>query len=196
MVMARERCQLAKIAVAKQQVSIRLACCAFSVSETCYRYQPKLSDENAKIAESLCRLTASESDWGFGLCFAYLRNVEGHQWNHKRVYRIYCELALNLRIKPRKRLQRDKPEPLAEPTKSNEVWSMDFMHDQLADGRSYRLFHVIDDYKREGLCIEADLSLPTARVIRALEQLFEWREKPKVIRCDNGPEFISKAFSC
>ena len=68
------------------------------------------------------------------------------------------------------------------------------MHDQLEDGRSYRLFNVIDDYKREGLTIEVDFSLPTQRVIRALEQLLEYRNVPEVIRCDNGPEFVSHAF--
>jgi len=121
--------------------------------------------------------------------------VKGFKWNHKRVYRIYCELALNLRIKPRRRLKRNKPEPLKEPTKINQVWSMDFMHDQLADQRKFRLFNAIDDYKREGLAIEASFSLPTARVTRVLDQLLEYRSKPTTIRCDNGPEFISHAFT-
>lgn len=74
--------------------------------------------------------------WGFGLCFLYLRNVKGFRWNHKRVYRIYCELELNLRIKPRKRLKRDKPDALNVPSAINQVWSMDFMSDSLASGRS------------------------------------------------------------
>lgn len=68
---------------------------------------------------------------------------------------------------------------------------MDFMHDQLSDGRSFRLFNVLDDFNREGLGIEVDLSLPSSRVIRSLEQIIEWRGKPRVIRCDNGPEYIS-----
>ena len=65
------------------------------------------------------------------------------------MYRIYRELSLNLRIKPRKRLVRSKPQALAVPEQMNEVWSMDFMHDQLSDGRSIRLFNVIDDFNRE-----------------------------------------------
>lgn len=69
------------------------------------------------------------------------------------------------------------------------------MHDQLSDGRSFRLFNVIDDYRREGLAIEADASLPTHRVIRALDQIMECRPKPWMIRCDNGPEFISHEFT-
>lgn len=194
MVKPSHRKTIAQKAVVNHGVSIRLACEAFCVSETCYRYHPKLSDENAEIADRLIRLTDQESDWGFGLCFDYLRNVEGFSWNHKRVYRIYCELELNLRIKPRRRLSRHKPEPLKEPTKPNQVWSMDFMHDQLMDQRKFRLFNVIDDYKREGLAIEAGFSLPAIRVIRTLDQLIEWRGKPKMIRCDNGPEFISHEF--
>ncbi|MFW2068089.1 IS3 family transposase [Acinetobacter indicus] len=188
------RRQMAQQAVALHAVSIRLACSAFGISETCYRYQAKLCDDNALIAKQLIELTEENSDWGFGLCFSYLRHVENHCWNHKRVYRIYCELALNLRIKPRRRLKRHAPEPLKEPIRENQVWSLDFMHDQLIDGRKFRLLNVIDDYRREGLAIEAGFSLPTIRVIRTLNQLLEWREKPLVIRCDNGPEFISHEF--
>lgn len=186
--------QLALQSVANRNISIRLACRIFMVSETCYRYQPKLCNENAEIAQCLVKLTNDESDWGFGLCFDYLRNVKGKSWNHKRVYRLYCELALNLRIRPRRRLNRNVPEPLKEPTRANQVWSIDFMHDQLADGRNYRLFNVIDDFRREGLVIDAGFSLPSLRVIRALDQLLEWRQKPRIIRCDNGPEFISHEF--
>ncbi len=91
--------------------------------------------------------------------FLYLRNVQGYDWNHKRVYRIYCELELNLRIKPKKRLKRDKPVPLAVPDAPNDTWCMDFMADQLADGRSIRTLNVLDDFNREGLCIDVDFSL-------------------------------------
>ncbi|REG77472.1 putative transposase [Marinomonas pollencensis] len=194
MVKPSQRREMAQHAVASRPMSVRLACVAFSISETCYRYQGKFNDENSYIANLLIDLTEEQSDWGFGLCFSYLRNVKGHSWNHKRVYRIYCELALNLRIRPRRRLNRNIPEPLKEPTRPNQVWSIDFMHDQLVDGRKYRLFNVIDDFKREGLAMEAGFSLPSLRVIRTLEQLLEWREKPLIIRCDNGPEFISHDF--
>lgn len=69
------------------------------------------------------------------------------------------------------------------------------MHDQLSDGRKYRLFNVIDDYKREGLATEPDFSLPADRVTRILDQLMEQCSKPIAIRCDNGPEFISHVFT-
>lgn len=191
MVRPSHRKEMAKKAVAERGVSIRLACVIFVVSETCYRYQPKYSSDNALIADLLLRLTTLNRTWGFKLCFLYLRNVKGYPYNHKRVYRIYRELELNMRIKPKRRLKRDVPDALAVPRKKNVMWSMDFMHDSLANGRSFRTFNVLDDYNREGLGIEVDLSLPAGRVIRALDQIIEWRGKPDGIRNDNGPEYIS-----
>ncbi|MGV6816681.1 MAG: integrase core domain-containing protein, partial [Thiotrichales bacterium] len=89
---------------------------------------------------------------------------------------------------------RDKPEPLAQPAHINDVWSMDFMHHELSDGRSFRLLNINDDFNREALAIEADFSLPSERTIRVLNQVIEWRGKPRSIRCDNGPEYISAAM--
>ena len=86
---------------------------------------------------------------------------------------------------------REKPEPLAVSEATNQCWSMDFMYDQLSDGRSVRVFNLIDDFNREALSVEIDLSLPAERVVRALDQVIEWRGKPLAIRSDNGPEYIS-----
>ena len=191
MVRPSRRREMAQDAVKMKQMNIRQACEAFAISQTCYRYEPKLVAENDLIADWLIRLTTNQRNWGFGLCYLYLRNVQGFGWNHKRVYRIYRELELNMRIKPKKRIIRERPEPLAQPDTINQVWSMDFMHDQLINGRNFRLFNVIDDFNREGLGIEVDFSLPAERVIRSLDQIIEWRGKPKAIRCDNGPEYIS-----
>lgn len=191
MVKPSQRREMARSSASSRDVSIRQVCEAFCISKTCFLYQTTLQDENAFIADRLLELAHRYRNWGFGLCFLHLRNVQGYKWNHKRVYRIYRELELNLRIKPRKRLVRQKPEPLAVPQMINEVWSMDFMHDQLGSSKSFRLFNVIDDHNREGLAMDADMSLPAERVIRSLDQIIEWRGKPKTIRCDNGPEYIS-----
>jgi putative transposase len=96
-------------------MSIRLACQVFDISASCYRYEALLDGQTQQIADWLVRLTDNDRSWGFGLCYLYLRNVKGFKWNHKRLYRIYRELELNLRIKPRKRLVRDKPEALSVP---------------------------------------------------------------------------------
>ena len=181
-------------AIDKHKVTVKFACSAFNISETCYRYKPKLSSENEVIADWLLRLTEAHKQWGFGLCFLYLRNNKGFKWNHKRVYRIYKQLELNLRIKPKRRIKRDKPETLSVPITINQVWSMDFMSDSLHTGRAIRTFNVVDDYNREYLGIEVDHSLPAQRVMRTLERLIEWRGKPKALRCDNGHEYISQAL--
>lgn len=195
MVAPRQRREMAKQAVKQRKISIRLACEAYGISETCYRYRTRLSADNCIIADLLLQLTHNQRNWGFGLCFLYLRNVKGFSWNHKRVYRIYRDLELNLRIKPKRRIERDKPEALAVPSTINEIWSMDFMHDQLEDGRSFRLLNILDDCNREGLGIEVDFSLPSERVIRTLDRLIEWRGKPGRLRCDNGPEYISGSLA-
>ena len=97
---------------------------------------------------------------------------------------------MNLRIKPKRSIKRDKPDALSVPEVINQVWSMSFMSDAPNDGRSIRSFNVIDGYNREGLGL--DLSLLSARVIRSFEQIMAWRGRPLAIRCDNGPEYISQ----
>ena len=136
-------------------------------------------------------LTTTHRTWEVALCFLSLRHIQGFAWHHKRVSRIYGALALNLRIQPRRRLKRATPQVLAVPETINHPWSMDFMHDPLRDGRSMRLFTVLDDHHREGVGIAVDFSLPTDRVTRALDQIIEWRGTPHTIRCDNGPEYMS-----
>ena len=89
-------------------------------------------------------------------------------------------------------MKRDKPDALSEPTMVNHTWSMDFMSDALTDGRLIRTFNVMDDCNREGLSIDVDLSMPATRVIQSLERLTQWRGKPRAIRCDNGPEYMSQ----
>jgi len=178
---------MARTTVQADLTSIVHACTTLGVSQTCYRYQAKANRDSTVIADWLIKLTS----WGFWLFFLNLRNVKGFAWNHKRVYRIYRELELNLRIKPRKRIVPEVPEPLAVPDAENQTWSMDFMHHQLADGRSFRILNVLDDFNRQGLAMEVDISLPATRVVRSLEQLIQWRGKPRAIRCDNGQEYIS-----
>lgn len=80
------------------------------------------------------------------------------------------------------------------PTAPNQVWSIGFTSDALADGPKLRTFNVIDDYNREGLAVDVDLAMPSQRVVRSLEQIIEWRGKPAAIRCDNGLELISSAL--
>ncbi len=167
-------------------MSERRACRVLALSRSVYRYQAKKTDE-PQIEQALRLLAEQHRRWGYGKMIHYLKH-QGYAWNHKRIHRIYCELALNLRRKPKKRLPARTALVLAQPTQANESWSLDFMSDSLASGRAFRTLNILDDYNREALWIEVDTSLPAERVIRVLELLLQWRGVPRQIRMDNGPE--------
>lgn len=143
------------------------------------------------MIEALQMLVEKHPTIGFWKCYHRLRR-KGYDCNHKRLYRIYTLLNLNVRRKIKRRVPKRVKEPLTVPQAVNCSWSMDFMCDSLVDGRRFRLLNIIDDYNRESLAIEVDTSLPALRVIRVLERLIAAREKPQMIRVDNGPEFISE----
>lgn len=145
------------------------------------------------MIDALQAVVERHSRWGFWKCFRRLR-LDGHGWNHKRVWRVYCQLKLNLPRRTKKRLPRRERHPLETPVQANILWSMDFMADALYGGRRFRTFNVLDEGVREALAIEIDTSLRTERVIRVLEQLKEWRGLPQAIRCDNGPEYTAQAL--
>jgi putative transposase len=119
---------------------------------------------------------------------------EGVRANHKRVHRVYREAGLQVRRRARKRLTRAERIPLARPTAPLERWSMDFMTDTLGDGRGFRTLNIVDDFSHECPAIEVDRSLPGARVVRVLDRLAETIGLPKVIVCDNGPEFAGRTL--
>lgn len=127
---------------------------------------------------------------GFWQSYHRIRRT-GDLVNHKKLYRIYTKLNLNIRRRVKKRLPARVKQQLFQPTKKNEVWSIDFMSDALWDGRKIRLLNIIDDYNREVLNIETDSSFPALKVIRCLEEICYMRGYPEKIRVDNGPEFIS-----
>ena len=99
MVRPSRRKEMAIKVVKERGICIRVACQAFRISESCYRYERKLDAGNEEVATWLIKLTDNNRNWGFGLCYLYLRNLKGFKWNHKRVYRVYKDLELNLRIK-------------------------------------------------------------------------------------------------
>lgn len=159
------------------------------LSRSSYAYEPDTTRDQVVI-EALQRLAEEHPAYGFQMMFDKLRQ-EGFRWNHKRVYRIYRVLKLNLRRKGKKRLPNRNPERLAVPDTLNQTWSADFMSDSLMTGRRFRTFNVVDDFNRELLGIAIDLNIPSMRVIRELDQIAETRGYPKKLRLDNGPEFIS-----
>lgn len=184
-----ERRDLVAYVIDAHAVSERRACRLVCLSRSVYRYQAKKPDDSA-IRQELRELADRHRRWGFRKMLAQMKKT-GCRSNHKRVYRVYCDMELNLRTKPKKRLPTRHPVPLAVPETANHCWSIDFMSDSLVDGRAFRTLNIIDDFNREGLWIEIDTSLPSVRVTRVLDRIAEWRGYPVRLRCDNGPEFIA-----
>ena len=173
----------------QEKLSVRRACRLVGLPRSVLMYQRKIKDDSSLI-EALLDLVGRHPTIGFWKCY-YRMKRKGYGCNHKRLYRVYTLLKLNVRRKVKRRLPQRIKQPLQVPPMINQGWSMDFMCDSLVDGRRFRLLNIIDDYNRESLAIEIDTSLPALRVIRTLEQLVERKGKPQTIRVDNGPEFIS-----
>ncbi len=164
------------------------------VSRSYYAYAPRPRDDGEVIA-ALTELARMKPTWGFSKLFPVLRQ-QGRPWNHKRVWRVYCQLKMNLKRKGKKRLPATSRKIIAQPLAPNICWSADFMRDTLYSGRVYRTFNVVDDYNREILAVEVDTNLPAGRVIRVLDQVAEQRGVyPEKMRLDNGPEFVGAAMA-
>lgn len=177
----------------EHELSIEKSCWLMSVSKTAYYYQPKKKVTDEKIKIYLKGLAEKHRRWGFAKMLQKAR-MEMKPWNHKRLYRIYCELGLNIRIKPRKRIPKGEAKVLIQPLRSNVCWSMDFMSDALLTGEKFRTFNVIDDYNRECLLIRADKSLPSWKIISLLDEIALSKGYPEKIRVDHGSEFCSEIF--
>ena len=169
-------------------MSVRKACTALSVSRSYFAYEPKPRDDSEVIA-NLTELAEKKPTWGFSKLFNVLRQ-QGRPWNHKKVWRVYCLLKMNLKRKAKKRLPQATRKAVAQPLAPNHCWSVDFMRDTLYSGRVFRTFNAVDDYNREALAVEIDTNLPAGRVTRVLDRVAEERGGyPEKLRMDNGPEF-------
>jgi putative transposase len=175
-------------------VSGARACGLLHLAVSSYYYQPHGRRDDVPIREALLRHAAVRRRWGYRRLLVLLRR-EGMTDNHKRVYRLYCSEGLQVRKRHRRkqRLVRGTERP-ADPQRPNERWSLDFVHDRLANGRALRLLTMHDDYTRECLWIEADISLSGPRVTRVLDYVTELRGRPSSILTDNGPEFAGLAL--
>lgn len=179
--------------VKDEDLSIRRACLAVNLSLSVYYYRFKEKVEDKVIIDELEKLAEKHPTYGFKKMF-YLLRAEGYLWNHKRVYRVYVMMGLNIRRKRKRRLPARVKTPHILPIECNITWSMDFMQDSLINGKSFRTFNVIDDHNREALMIGIDTSMSARRIARDLDRLVEWRGAPQVVRVDNGPEFTSAVF--
>lgn len=116
------------------------------------------------VIEVLNQVVAKHGCWGFRLYFDWMRN-QGYAWNHKRVWRVYQEMGLNLPRRTKKRIPKLPKLALIAPTAANSMWDLDFMYDTLHYGRLFRTLNIIDESNREILAIEIYICLPAARVV-------------------------------
>lgn len=178
----------------EEGLSIVRACAALSLLRAAY-YRSVIDWQNrdADVIGVLNALIERHARWGFWKCYDRSR-LDGYGINHKRLYRVYCLMKLNLPRRGKKRLAPRTRLALDAPAIPNRLWALDFMSDSPYSGRCYRLLNVLDEGCREGLAIEIDTSIPALRVIRTLANVCAWRGYPSGIRCDNGPEFLSETF--
>ena len=173
------------------QLSQRRACWLMGLSRSTFRYHPIQKNEEV-LRVRLKELAAMYPRYGYLMLHELLKR-EGLVVNRKRTYRLYKALGLQVRIKKRKRAFPPRV-PLEVPLGVNQRWSMDFVSDQLADGRRFRVLNVIDDFSREVVGQLVGVSISGQQVARYLTQVIETRGKPEAIVCDNGPEYTSKAL--
>jgi putative transposase len=119
------------------------------------------TEHDAPVVAGLNEAVARNGRWGFWLCYQWLRN-QGYPWNHKRCWRVYCQMRLNLPRRAKRRLPAVVRQPLHPPSGANQIWALDFMQDAVWSGRAFRILTIMDESNREVLALEIDTSLPSA----------------------------------
>ncbi len=176
--------------------SIRRCCTTLGFRrQTYYRrlngHRPEELDIH--IADLLHQVTKRFVAWGFWMVFHYLRR-QGHPWNHKKVYRIWKAEQLHLRLPPKRPKISRKYMDLLAPELINQGWAMDFLSDWVVGPgqQKVRIINIMDEASRKALWTEAHNSISAKTLTNILDKVVQWRGRPAYIRCDNGPEFISK----
>jgi putative transposase len=169
--------------------SERRACALAGLGRSTFQYKRRRRDP-VELTARLRQLASERPRFGYRRLHALLRR-EGRAANRKLVYRLYRAEGLAVRRRKRRKLRVSRPASTVVLKRANQRWSMDFVHDYLADGRRLRTLNIVDAFTRECLAIEVDTSLPSARVVRVLDRLVWELGLPESLRVDNGPEFIS-----
>jgi putative transposase len=176
------------------QISERHACRLMGLSRSTHRYRLRKAERDGALRAQLKELAAKRMRFGYRRLTVLLVRT-GIVVNHKRVYRLYREEGLAMRIRQRRRIRWNGVVARPAATRPNQRWSMDFVNDCVSTGRVIRMLTVVDDYTRECLAVEVDTSLGSLRVRRVLERIASERGLPEAIVLDNGPEFRSRALA-
>ena len=175
------------------EISERRACRMIGTDRTSVRYQGVRADDGA-LRERLKALAQQRRRFGYRRLHVLLRR-EGHAVNKKRVQRLYREERLTVRRRGGRKRALGTRRPMVTPQAPDQRWSLDFVSDQLTDGRRFRILAVVDDCTRECLALVADTSISGRRVARELDDIIRWRgQRPDTIVSDNGTELTSNAI--
>ncbi|EIN4364812.1 IS3 family transposase, partial [Vibrio parahaemolyticus] len=182
-----------KVIQKSTQLSERRACLLVGIQRASLRYQPQANREDDKLQARIKELALERRRFGYRRIHRLLRR-EGFDVNHKRVYRLYCELGLTVSKRRRRKSQCVEREPLLLPSVPNHTWSMDFVMDALSNGRRIKCLTIVDDYTKECLDIPVATGISGDEVVITLESIAAFRGYPASIRTDQGPEFTGKAL--
>ena len=177
--------------------SVRRACSVLGIRRQTYysRRRGKRPEQKDAALLALLQSTCNEFiAWGFWMIFYFLRNEKGLKDNHKRVYRIWKEGNLHLRVAPKRAGIRREYQELLPPGQVNQGWAMDFVSDWVVgpEKQPVRVINIMDECSRRALWTEAHESISASKLIEILDKLVLWRGVPQYIRCDNGPKFIAE----
>ena len=174
-------------------LSARRACTLFSVARSALGYQSQKAAKDAAVVAQMKNLSAQYPRYGYRRIRIFLGR-DGHRISVGRAQRLWQAAGLQVpRKRPRKRVSAARPRPQA-PSGPNQVWSYDFVFDRCANDQQLKCLTVTDEFTKEGLAIEVDGRIRSARVIEVLSRLVSERGAPSFLRSDNGPEFVSKAL--
>src|SRR3954447_4299893 len=173
-------------------MSERRTCRVAAADRASVRYRPRRPDAGL-LRERLKALAAQRRRFGYRRLWVLLRR-EGHAVNKKRVYRLYRQERLMVRRRGGRKRAVGTRAPMPVPSGPNRRWSLDFVHDQMTDGRRFRILAVVDDSTRECLALVPDTSISGTRVARELDRIIAVRGRPKTIVSDNGTELTSAAI--
>lgn len=173
-------------------LSERRSLAVAGMSASSLRYQPR-PDRNAQLRQRIVALAQRHRRYGVEMIHLKLRQA-GQLVNYKRVERLYRLEKLQVRRRRRKKIPVAERQPLIRPGAANEVWSMDFVFDRVATGRTIKSLVIVDDATHECVAIVAEHSIGGTHLTRILDEVCAKRGKPAIIRTDNGPEFVGKAM--
>ena len=162
------------------------------MSASAFRYAPR-ADRNVELRAQIIALAQRHRRFGVGMIYLKLRH-QGQTVNYKRVERLYGIEKLQVRRRRRKKVVVSERYPLSRPAAANSVWSMDFVFDRIATGRTLKCLAIVDDGTHEAVTVTAEHSMSGRHLARELDRICAERGRPEVIRSDNGPEFTGQAM--